>query len=232
MPGIVTTWRGLTGSVTSTTAVPSPSPTTAYSRPSFRSTKPQTFAADTGWLVNSIQRDLRLEVDVAAGKLPREALHAVRGGDRGRLQRGRRAVVHDSLLRGSKVRRPLEAEVHHRLAIARIDADQDRRIRLRIPFLEMPAGLVAALRMHDAEQEALRIDAAHVVDAFRHLDGVARPRHRERVLDAPAGIVMLEAIRHVLAVRIDESRAERVVVRADRQRENDEAGEHRGQRGQ
>ena len=105
-------------------------------------------------------------------------------------------------------------------------------MQCRIPFLEVPAGLVATLRMHETEQEALRIDAAYVVDAFGDLDGVARPRHRERVLDAPAGIVMLEAIRHVLAVRIDESRAERVVVRADRQCENDEADEHRGQRGE
>ena len=105
-------------------------------------------------------------------------------------------------------------------------------MQFRIPFLEVPAGLIATLRMDETEQEALRIDAAHVVDSLGHLDGVARPRHFERVLDALAGIVMLEAVRHVLAVRVDESCAERVVVRADRQREDNEAGEHGGQRRQ
>ena len=32
-----------------------------------------------------------------------------------------------------------------------------------IPFLEMSTGLIATLRMDETKQEALRIDAAHVV---------------------------------------------------------------------
>src|SRR6185436_133050 len=51
-PGIVTTSRGFAGSVTSTIAVPFRSPTTEYSRLSLRSTKPHTFAAETGRLEN------------------------------------------------------------------------------------------------------------------------------------------------------------------------------------
>jgi hypothetical protein len=52
LPGIVTISRGFAGSVTSTMAVPLRKPTTAYSRSSFKSTKPHTLAAETGWLEN------------------------------------------------------------------------------------------------------------------------------------------------------------------------------------
>src|SRR5687768_17281892 len=102
------------------------------------------------------------------------------------------------------------------MAIALIDAVEDREIFVRILRLEMIVFAVTAGGLANAEQETLRIHARHVVDAFGNLHRVAGLRLRERILNALARYVVIQTARRIGAVAMDETCAELVIMRSPR----------------
>src|SRR6185503_16188634 len=90
------------------------------------------------------ERNLRLEIEVAARELARHALHAWRGRGLCLLQR-RAARQRDLIaLRGSHARGPVETPDGERIAIPSVDADDDRLHFERPRFVVVISFAVAA----------------------------------------------------------------------------------------